>query len=114
MSKSLGNALDVETLLKNFGADVCRWWVSSLAYEGDIKLDLGFFETAGETYRKVRNTLRFMLSNLADFDGAAAARLTEDLSATSIDGYVLAEAASLHEQVPYDSSNTVKPWPIKS
>ena len=44
MSKSGGNALDVDDLLKHFGADVCRWWVSSLAYERDIKADLAFFE----------------------------------------------------------------------
>jgi isoleucyl-tRNA synthetase len=67
MSKSLGNALNVEDLLKNYGADVCRWWVASLAYESDIKVDPSFFETAGESYRKVRNTIRFLLSNLDDF-----------------------------------------------
>ena len=55
-----------------FGADVCRWWVSSLAYENDIKVDLEFFELAGESYRKVRNTLRFLLSNLFDFDPTTA------------------------------------------
>ena len=67
MSKSGGNALDVDELLQHFGADVCRWWVSSLSYEGDVKADRSFFELAGESYRKVRNTLRFLLSNLADF-----------------------------------------------
>src|SRR5690606_14761407 len=56
MSKSLGNALNVEDLLKNYGADVCRWWVASLAYESDIKVDPSFFDVAGESYRKVRNT----------------------------------------------------------
>ncbi|RMH27847.1 MAG: isoleucine--tRNA ligase [Planctomycetota bacterium] len=67
MSKSLGNTLDVDDLLKRFGADVARWWVASLNYETDIKVDLTYFETAGEAYRKIRNTLRFMLSNLDDF-----------------------------------------------
>ncbi|MCB1054320.1 MAG: class I tRNA ligase family protein, partial [Acidobacteria bacterium] len=71
MSKSLGNALEVDALLRDFGADVCRWWVSSLAFENDIKVDLEFFEVSGESYRKVRNTLRFLLSNLSDFDPAA-------------------------------------------
>ena len=67
MSKSLGNALDVDELVKQFGADVCRWWIGSISYEADIKADLEFFKTAGDAYRKVRNTLRFMLSNLSDF-----------------------------------------------
>src|SRR5690606_26201933 len=43
MSKSSGNALNVDELLKDYGADVCRWWVSSLAYENDIKVDPEFF-----------------------------------------------------------------------
>ena len=68
MSKSGGNALGVDELLKEVGADVCRWWVSSLSFENDIKADKTFFDSAGETYRKVRNTLRFLLSNLSDFD----------------------------------------------
>lgn len=67
MSKSLGNTLEVEDLLKEFGADVCRWWVATLAYDGDIRADLEFFRVAGESYRKVRNTLRYMLGNLDDF-----------------------------------------------
>jgi isoleucyl-tRNA synthetase len=71
MSKSLGNTLDVDDLLKEFGADVCRWWVATLAYDGDIKADIEFFRTSGEAYRKVRNTLRFMLSNLDDFEATS-------------------------------------------
>jgi len=98
MSKSLGNALDVDELLKEFGAEVCRWWVSSLAYENDIKLDLEYIRLAGEAYRKVRNTLRFLLSNLDDFqrsDGLAP----QQIAPTSIDGWVLGEAAKLEQDV---------------
>ena len=68
MSKSGGNAVSVDDLLKQFGADVCRWWVSSLNYVNDIKADRDFFQHASEEYRKVRNTIRFLLSNLSDFD----------------------------------------------
>ena len=64
-SKSKGDS--VEGLLAKYGADVLRWWVSSLAYENDVKADESYFDAAGESYRKVRNTLRFMLSNLFDF-----------------------------------------------
>lgn len=95
MSKSLGNTLDVEDLLKEFGADVCRWWVSSLAFEHDIKVDKSYLATAGESYRKVRNTLRFLLSNLSDFtpsrDGGSEG-MRAPMSAftpTSIDAWAL-------------------------
>ena len=71
MSKSVGNTLNVDELLNDFGADVCRWFIGTVSYENDIKSDIAFFQTAGEAYRKVRNTLRFMLSNLSDFDAAA-------------------------------------------
>jgi isoleucyl-tRNA synthetase len=97
MSKSLGNTLEVEDLLKHFGADVCRWWVSSLAYENDIKMDMSFFELAGETYRKVRNTLRFLLSNLYDFSPELSVDL-KSISPTSIDGCILQESSSLQQQ----------------
>ncbi len=99
MSKSGGNALEVDELLKHFGADVCRWWVSSLAFENDIKVDEEFFELAGETYRKVRNTLRFMLSNLFDFDAGTMSIPLDQIDPTSLDGYILGEASSLQQKV---------------
>ncbi|QOJ01358.1 MAG: isoleucine--tRNA ligase [Phycisphaeraceae bacterium] len=68
LSKSRPDAAryEVESLCNEFGMDVMRWWVASLPYENDIKADLSFFAEFGEGYRKVRNTLRFMLSNLGD------------------------------------------------
>lgn len=68
MSKSLGNTIEVEDLLKQHGADIARWWVASLNYVNDAKVEWEFFRLASEEYRKVRNTIRFMLGNLADFD----------------------------------------------
>ena len=97
MSKSGGNALEVEELLKDFGADVCRWWVSSLAFENDIKVDGSYFELAGDSYRKVRNTLRFLLSNLSDYEPSAAP--AGDPEPTSLDGWALASAARLESEV---------------
>jgi hypothetical protein len=55
------------TCSTDYGADVLRWWVCSIAYENDVKVDEEFFANAGQSYRKVRNTLRFMLSNLGDY-----------------------------------------------
>ena len=99
MSKSAGNALEVQDLLKRFGADVCRWWVSSLAFEDDVKVDTEFFEEAGESYRKVRNTIRFLLGNLRDFDPAAHHRPCAEADAESLDAWALGELAAAIEGV---------------
>ncbi|MGI9559061.1 MAG: isoleucine--tRNA ligase [Thermodesulfobacteriota bacterium] len=68
MSKSGGNALEVAQILKQYGADVCRWWVSSLNYSNDVKADIKIIESAADEYRTIRNTVRFLLSNLNDFN----------------------------------------------
>ncbi len=98
MSKSLGNTLEVEDLLKEFGADICRWWVSSLNTDNDIKVDHEFFKLAGEEYRKVRNTIRYLLSNLADFDASSHRVDFTESDATSIDAWALGELADLLTQ----------------
>jgi isoleucyl-tRNA synthetase len=106
LSKSSGDT--VEDLFNDFGVDVLRWWVSSLAYENDVKVDREFFSAAGESYRKVRNTLRFMLSNLADFtptcDGPSGKQAghcvdLKSIAPTSIDVWVLGEFQTLAKEV---------------
>ncbi len=99
MSKSIGNTIEVEDLLARYGADVCRWWVSSLAYENDIRVDLEFFDAAGESYRKVRNTLRFLLANLYDFDPQRDGVDVASLPAASLDAWALAQGAALRAEV---------------
>ena len=104
MSKSGGNALNVDELVKDFGADVCRWWIASTPFENDIKADMDFFKTAGESYRKIRNTLRFLLSNLDDFacsaDGEAGDCVAlKDYPPTSIDAWVLARFDAMSAEV---------------
>ncbi|MEE8524044.1 MAG: isoleucine--tRNA ligase, partial [Thermoanaerobaculia bacterium] len=98
MSKSVGNALEVEELLRHYGADVCRWWVSSLAFENDLKVDLSYFDLASESYRKVRNTLRFLLGNLADFDPGRDAVDAATFDPVSIDAWALVRAAELRSR----------------
>ncbi|MEM6795247.1 MAG: isoleucine--tRNA ligase [Acidobacteriota bacterium] len=99
MSKSLNNALKVEDLLKAHGADVLRWWVSSLAFEQDMKIDPHYFDLAGDSYRKVRNTLRFLLSNLADFEPEEHLLPVSQLAPTSPDAWVLGKLEELRAQV---------------
>lgn len=100
MSKSKGNALDVETVLKDIGAEVCRWWASSVSYEGDVRLDLEYLALAGESYRKVRNTLRYLLSNLYDYTPAADEGQTLlRTDPRSLDGWALGELARVQREV---------------
>lgn len=68
MSKSLGNVISPDTIIKSFGADVMRLWVSSIDYSSDIFVSDETLTRASETYRRLRNTSRFLLANLAGFD----------------------------------------------
>ncbi|MCP4005729.1 MAG: isoleucine--tRNA ligase [bacterium] len=99
MSKSGGNALSVEELLRGHGADVCRWWVSSLNFGNDIKADTEFFRLAGEEYRKVRNTIRFLLSNLNDFDPVSNRRELGPDDAYSVDAWAMSKLDELSDTV---------------
>jgi isoleucyl-tRNA synthetase len=104
LSKSRTDAAryEVDSLASEFGVDVMRWWVSSLAYENDVKVDLDFFALAGESYRKVRNTLRFMLSNLSDWkmeENSAAERRSTQYPTTSPDAWILGEFDRVREVV---------------
>lgn len=99
MSKSLGNTLEVEELLKEFGADVCRWWVSSLNTDNDIKVDHDFFKVAGDEYRKIRNTIRFMLSNLGDFSVTEHTYSFTAEDSHSLDAWLLDALKQLSHQI---------------
>ncbi len=76
-SKSSGNYVPVETLLKQHGADVLRLWVSSVDYKNDIRFSPALLANISDAYRKIRNTIRYLLGNLYDFnpqtDSVAAA-----------------------------------------
>jgi isoleucyl-tRNA synthetase len=68
MSKSLGNVVSADKMVSQYGAEVLRLWVASSDYHDDIRLSDGILKSLAEGYRKIRNTLRYALSNLADFD----------------------------------------------
>ncbi|HYY52225.1 MAG TPA: isoleucine--tRNA ligase, partial [Myxococcales bacterium] len=68
MSKSLGNAPDPQGLLKKYGAELMRLWVAGSDYRDDIGFSNAIVETLSESYRKIRNTIRYCLSQLYDFD----------------------------------------------
>jgi len=68
MSKSLGNVISPQDIIKEYGADILRLWVVSSDYNEDIRISKEILTRLAEAYRKIRNTARFILSNLYDFD----------------------------------------------
>jgi isoleucyl-tRNA synthetase len=68
MSKSLGNVISPFDIIKDFGADILRLWVASSDYNEDIRVSEEILKRLSEAYRKIRNTARFILSNLYDFN----------------------------------------------
>ncbi len=70
MSKSIGNVIAPETIIKNYGAEILRLWAASEDYRDDIKISDDILKQLADAYRKIRNTVRFMLGNLYDFNPA--------------------------------------------
>ena len=68
MSKSLGNGISPQEVMKQYGADVLRLWVASSDYQSDISISREILKQMSEAYRKIRNTARYILGNLYDFD----------------------------------------------
>jgi isoleucyl-tRNA synthetase len=68
MSKSLGNTVDPSEVSQKLGADILRLWVSSVDYQADVRISDSILQQITEVYRKIRNTLRFFLGNLYDFE----------------------------------------------
>ncbi len=68
MSKSLGNGIEPEEIVAQYGADILRLWVASSDYHADIRISKDILKQLSEIYRKIRNTARFILGNLADFN----------------------------------------------
>lgn len=87
MSKSLGNVIVPDTIVKQKGADIARLWVSSVDYLADVRISEEILKQVADVYRKIRNTLRFLLGNVSDYnpntDSISEDRLLE------VDRYVL-------------------------
>jgi isoleucyl-tRNA synthetase len=79
MSKRLGNVVDPLEACEQFGADVVRYWVASVNYENDVPCSNDLLKKFGEHYRDVRNTLRFLLGNLYDYDPSVEPKHLLDL-----------------------------------
>lgn len=68
MSKSIGNVIDPQSINKEFGADILRLWVASVNYTSDVRISKEMMKQVSEAYRKIRNTFRFLLGNLFDYN----------------------------------------------
>jgi len=97
MSKSLGNAIAPQDVIKQSGADILRLWVSMSDYQEETRVSKEILARVAEAYRKIRNTLRYLLSNLYDFDPARdrvdRAQLEE------VDQYILARYAEVSHRI---------------
>ena len=106
MSKSLGNTIVPETVIKQLGADILRLWVSSVDYESDVRVSMDILAQVSEVYRKIRNTMRFLLANTTDFDPKEHRVAYEDLR--SVDKYMMVRLNQTIEQIRkegYDKYN---------
>ena len=86
MSKSMGNVIDPLKIMKQMGGDILRLWVASVDYQSDVRISNDMMKQVSESYRKIRNTFRFMLGNLADFNPSTDRVPFEELG--EIDKYI--------------------------
>jgi len=94
MSKSKGNVIAPEKVLKEFGSEILRLWVASSDYQGDLKISQGILKQTAENYRKLRNTFRIMLANINDLEELTP---TEDMG--DLDKWILSVAADVLSEV---------------
>ena len=96
-SKSLGNGVDPVDVANRLGGEIIRLWVASVDFREDVAASEGLMQRVSENYRKLRNTLRFLLSNLSDFEPAKDA--VEWAALQPLDQYILARTAELDAKI---------------
>ena len=92
MSKSLGNTVDPIKMVNQYGADILRLWATSIAYQSDVRISDEIMKQVAENYRKMRNTMRFVLGNLSDFKSCD---VVETSKLEGVDQYMLVELNQL-------------------
>src|SRR3990167_1191835 len=97
MSKSLGNVIVPDDVIKSLGADILRLWVASIDYRNEIAASQEILSRTSEAYRRIRNTARFLLSNLYDFDPSKHLLVVDDL--LILDRFILDKAAEIQEDI---------------
>ena len=100
MSKSVGNVIAPQKVSDSLGAEILRVWVASTDYSGELSISDEILKRVVESYRRIRNTLRFLLANLADFAAHTDSIATESM--LEIDRYALAMTAQMQAEVLKD------------
>lgn len=93
MSKSLGNVISPQDVIKEYGADMLRLWVSSVDYTGDVRISQSIISQLSDAYRRIRNTFKYLLGNLFDFDPKTNSISVEHLD--EIDRWALSRLVNL-------------------
>ncbi|GAA5217017.1 isoleucine--tRNA ligase [Corallincola platygyrae] len=103
MSKSLGNVMSPQKVVNKLGADILRLWVASTNYSAEMTVSDEILMRSADSYRRIRNTARFLLSNLNGFDPAKDSVAAEDMVA--MDRWIVGRAAELQQDIleAYDS-----------
>ncbi|MGB2705375.1 MAG: isoleucine--tRNA ligase [Candidatus Omnitrophota bacterium] len=96
MSKSLGNVISPQDVMKRYGADILRLWVASSNYQDDVRLSEEILERLADAYRKIRNTFRYLLGNVYDFNPESDSLKPKDM--LEIDRWMLSRLAGLVEE----------------
>ncbi len=97
MSKSLGNTLAPQKISDTLGADILRLWIASTDYTGELSISDEILKRVTESYRRIRNTLRFLLSNTSDFDAGKDLVAVADM--LEIDRYAIAQMNALQAEI---------------
>ena len=108
MSKSLGNVIAPNEVTNEMGADILRLWVSSVDYSQDVRVSMDILKQTSESYRKIRNTMRFMIANTEDFDPKMDRVAYDDLLGT--DKYIYNRLQEIIKEVreAYETYNFQK------
>lgn len=97
LSKSKGNYVELNTLIAQQGADILRLWASSTDYRYEVSISEEILQRTSDAYRRIRNTARFLLSNLFDYDHAENAVALEDM--VELDAYILQKTHELQQEL---------------
>lgn len=97
MAKSLGNGIDPAEVCNKYGADVLRLWTASVDFSQDVSISENILKQVSDAYRRFRNTFRFLLGNLDDFDPATNAVSWDELE--PIDAYMMAKTVSILKDI---------------
>ena len=105
MSKSSGNVISPDEILKNYGADILRAWVASSDYSEDLRIDNGILLQHSESYRKIRNTFRFILGNIQDNFEKQKFKDLKIEKFEELEKYILNKLFMLDESIQYNLKN---------